>query len=332
MRLTLMCAGLLACTPVPDPALQGPGSSNTTIDTDPTPDTDTDATPDTDDTDTDSGPTITYDCSLPWPTSLGPTLIGPVPASEDFDIDADGDLIHVENSNLVVRSSVDNSVTVIAGNLTWSASGTRVLRNGDIVVADSANGNVVRVDRQTGAKVTLINRNWPNGIDVDADDNVYVSDFADIGSVTRINAYDPADNEILLANVARPNGVALSPDGNTLYIAANWSDEIWALEKDGNGDWGPPSMFHTNPGAAQSVTTDICGTVYWESGDTVRRQTADGAQSGDVTTAPGFQYTPNLRWGYGVGGFKAEHLYALSRGDLWEFHVGVPGKKHISEQ
>jgi len=332
MRASLLCLGLLACAPVEDPGVRDSDSdTETTTDSD----TDTTAPTDTDDTDTDTettGPTTDYDCTTPWPATTDPVVIGPVPASEDFDIDADGNLIHVESGNLVVRDSVTNTVTVIAPNLTWSASGTRVLRNGDIVVADSANGNVVRVDRQTGAKVILINRNWPNGIDVDRDDNIYLTDFADIGSVTRINAYDPTDNEILINNVARPNGVVLSPDGNTLHVALNWSNEIWKMEKDVNGDWGPPSIFHNSPGSAQSVTTDICGTLYWEALDTVRRRTADGAQSGDVGTAPGFQYMPNLRWGYGVGGFQEGHLYALSRGELWEFYVGVPGKKHISDQ
>lgn len=279
-----------------------------------------------------TGPTTTYDCSQPWPDSLGATVVGSVPASEDFDIDHDGYLIHVEQRNLVARSSVDGSVTIIAPNLTFSASGTRVLRNGDVVVGDAFDGSLVLVDRQTGATTHLLSRAWPNGIDVDADDNIYVSDFTENGSVTRINAYDPTDMEVLLDGVPHPNGVALSPDGNTLYVAFNNEAEIWALHRDPAGDWGDPSLFVDGLGSAQSVTTDVCGTLYWEAFDTIRRQLADGSAHGDVTTAPGFQYLPNIRWGHGQGGFEAEHLYALSRGELWSFHVGIPGKRHISDQ
>ncbi len=327
MRPSFLAFVLLACSPSPDRKPE-PGTDSATPTASSSTPTGSPATTDSGST----GPTTTFDCTQPWPDSLGATIVGSVPASEDFDIDADGNLIQVRASNLISRSSVDGSVTVIVPNLTWSAAGTRVLATGDIVVADVAGGSLVLVDRQTGATQNLLARNWPNGIDVDADNNVYVSDFSENGSVTRINAYDPADNEILLDGIDNPNGVALSPDGRTLYIAANWDSDIWALEKDASGDWGPPTLFNGSSGSAQSVTTDACGTVYWEAFDTVKRMSADGAQSGTLTTAPGFQYLPNLRWGYGVGGFKAEHLYALSRGELWEFHVGIPGKRHISAQ
>jgi len=276
-------------------------------------------------------PLTTYDCSTPWPDSLGARTVSSIAASEDFDITEDGYLVHVEAGNLVARSYLADDSYLIAANVSSNAAGTRVLKNGDVAVSDVSTGTLVLVDRLTGNKTVLLSRNWPNGIDVDKDDNIYVTDFADSGTLTRINAYNPDDNEILASNMYRPNGVVLSPDGQFLYIAANWQDEIWRMEKDANGDWGSLQVWQTAPGVPQSVTTDACGTVYWENWAKVRRKSADGSDGGEVADAGG-GYFPNLRWGNDVGGFQRDHLYGLSGGQLWEFHVGIPGKKHISIQ
>jgi len=281
--------------------------------------------------DTGTPPLTTYDCTTPWPASMGAHTVSAIASSEDFDIMADGYLVHIEGGNLVARSYLADDSYLVAANVASNAAGTRVLKNGDIAVSNVSSGTLMLVNYQTGAKTTLLSRNWPNGIDVDKDDYIYITDFADSGSLTKVNAYDPNDMEILAQDMYRPNGVVLSPDGMFLYIAANWIDQIWRMERDVNGDWGNLQVWQDQPGVPQSVTTDACGTVYWENWAQVRRKSADGGQSGGVADAGG-GYFPNLRWGNDVGGFKRDHLYGLSSGQMWEFHVGIPGKKHISIQ
>ena len=327
-NVLLLLTVLLACGPEP---VQAPGDTDPTVPTVPTLTT-TPTGVDTSSTgDTGTPPLTTYDCSTPWPDSLGARTVSSIAASEDFDITEDGYVVHVEGGNLVARSYLADDSYLIAPNVSNNAAGTRVLKNGDVAVADVSTGTLVLVDRLTGAKTNLLSRNWPNGIDVDKDDNIYITDFADNGTLTRVNAYNPDDNEILASNMYRPNGVVLSPDGQHLYIAANWIDQIWRMEKDANGVWGGLEVWQEQPGVPQSVTTDACGTVYWENWALVRRKSADGTQGGNVADAGG-GYFPNLRWGNDVGGFKRDHLYGLSGGELWEFHVGIPGKKHISIQ
>lgn len=326
---TLLCALLIGCTPQPQDT-DRPDPTTTPTGTLPTGTTTTTDTSDTGTTTT--GPTTTYDCALAWPATQGFANIASMPPSEDFDITADGYLVHVENGNLVKRSYNGQDQILISPNVTSNAAGTRVLKNGDVLVAAVDTGTLILVDAVTGQKETIWSANWPNGMDVDADDNVYVSDFADNGVVMRINVYQPDDREVLIDNIHRPNGIALSPDGLTLYVAANWDDRIVAIDKDPvTGNWGTPRLFKDSPGAAQSVTTDVCGTVYWEAGSDVYRQTADGTSGGQVAD-PAQGYFPNLRFGNDVGGFQRDHLYGLSSNSLYEFHVGVPGKKHISIQ
>lgn len=276
--------------------------------------------------------TTTYDCTTPWPASMGATQVSSgIASTEDFDITADGYIVHVESGNLVKRSYNGQDTILISPNVTNNAAGTRVLRNGDVVVADVSGGTLILVDHVTGTKTTLFNANWPNGIDVDRDDNIYITDFADQGTITRINAYNPTDRETIASNMNRPNGVVLTPDGQTLIIAANWSNQLWAIDKQVDGTWSGVRVFQNNPGSAQSVTTDVCGTVYWESGSDVWRKRQDGTDGGPVLQG-GAGYFPNLRFGNDVGGFKRDYLYGLSNNALFEFHVGVPGKKHISLQ
>ncbi len=322
-----------ACTPEPGPTHtpQGgtPGGTPTTPVTGTVTGTLTDSGTTTPPTGTTA--TTTYDCTLAWPATQGATAVGTMPSTEDFDITADGYVVHVESSNLVLRDYTGVNVTVVSPNVTSNASGTRVLSTGDIVVADVTAGTLWLVERATGNKTPLWYGNWPNGIDTDRDDNVYITDFADNGSLTRINAYNPQDREVIVDGVYRPNGVVLSPDYQTLYIAANWENAIYAIERNLDGTWGDSFLFQDNPGSAQSVTTDACGTVYWEKSNELWRRTADRVDAGNVAVM-GQGYFPNIRFGNDVGGFKRDYIYGLSNNQLVEVHVGVPGKKHVSIQ
>ncbi len=325
---SLSLLALLGCAQQPQETAPPPRPTTSTGTT--TTVTSTDSTH-TGETGTTSTVTTTYDCTTPWPTSNGVSSVGQIPSSEDFDITEDGYLIHVENGNLVKRSKSGQDTILVSPNVTQNAAGTRVLKNGDIAVSDVNSGLLVLVDVLTGVKTTLLSANWPNGIDVDADDNIYIADFADQGWVRRINAYNPADTEVLATGLYRPNGLALSPDGQTLYVAANWQNELWAFDRQADGSWGEIRLFHSDPGAAQSVTTDVCGAVYWESGAQVWRKSADGLEGGGVVNGQN-GYFPNLRFGNDVGGFRRDALYGLSNNQLYEFDVGIPGKKHISIQ
>lgn len=277
-------------------------------------------------TTTGTPPTDTlYDCSLPWPTPLGSQVVSAMPRSEDFDISPEGTLIHVEDGNLVERSYDGQLVAVISPNITAEAAGTRLLPTGDVLVAAVPEGTLYRVDRATGEKVAIWSGNRPNGLDVDAQNNVYLSDFNEQGSVVRVNAYQPQDQEVLLDDVYNPNGVALAPDGRSLYVALNHLDRILVLERSSTTDpWGPPRSFREQAGIPQGLAVDACGTVYWEAGSDVFRQRADGSESGPVVQLD-WGYFPNMRFGTDAGGFERASLYRLADGDLHRVHVGIPG-------
>ncbi|MBR1218845.1 SMP-30/gluconolactonase/LRE family protein [Bradyrhizobium sp. U87765 SZCCT0131] len=115
------------------------------------------------------------------------------------------------------------------------AAGIKFDREGRMVVtqgADFGGRAVVRTDLKTGRSTILAGLykgrpfNAPNDLDIDSQGRIYFTDPRYFGhepieqpvfGVYRIDT-DGAVH-LILADVARPNGIALSPDEKTLYVA-----------------------------------------------------------------------------------------------------------------
>mgnify|MGYP000061571930 CR=1 FL=1 len=355
----MLLALVLACSSPNDPGTDGPpapvdtSSTTDTTSVSPTGDTGTSTTPtgttDTVDSSTftivdgtgdsatgDTGtPGTSFDCSQPWPKKLPytATLTGWTQA-EDFDFDAEGYVVSVENSNLVGRDPYGNAKIYTPNIGNWTA-GTRALPTGDFVVADAGAGELVLVDKDTGGKTVLLGGlNYPNGVEVDEDNNVYVAQNSG-AQVNRVNAYDPYDREVVATGVVEPNGLILSPDGQTLYIGSFGGGKIFAVDRNPAGGWYPHRVFY-DPNQSDSgfdgINVDICGNVYiteFISGN-IYRVSPDGQEADVVAELPS-SWIPNLRWGVGVAGWDPDTLYVADRdqGRLFAINVGIPGKPHV---
>jgi gluconolactonase len=107
--------------------------------------------------------------------------------------------------------------------------------DGNLVVAESADyggRRVTRTDLRTGRSVVLADRyqgrplNSPNGVSIDARGRIYVTD-------PRYDGLEPVDQPVegiyrldrdgslhrIIVNATKPNGVLVSPDQRTLYVA-----------------------------------------------------------------------------------------------------------------
>lgn len=112
-------------------------------------------------------------------------------------------------------------------------------RDGHRVVRTNLDGSeTVVADRYEGKRL-----NSPNDVVVRKDGQVYFSDPAttavlDERELTFNGAYhvSPQGTVTLIAKMPRPNGVALTADGKTLYVADSQQKRIYAydLDKDGN--------------------------------------------------------------------------------------------------
>jgi gluconolactonase len=124
-------------------------------------------------------------------------------------------------------------------------------------------------------------------------------------------------------SLREPNGIALSPDGSTLYVGAYGENKIYSYPVLADGSTGPRTQF-ASIGGPDGVTIDCAGNVYWASGSDglVHVFSPAGAQLGTIASGAG---TTNVAF----GGSDRQTLFITSgrTGDsgLYSVHLGVPG-------
>jgi gluconolactonase len=173
--------------------------------------------------------------------------------------------------------------------------------------------------------------NSPNDVTVRADGTVYFTDpdfqrgrRADQQS-GRTGVFRVTAGQVSLVDdtVREPNGVALSPDGSTLYVGAYAENQIYAYPVQPDGPTGARRVF-ARVARPDGVTVDCAGNVYWASSSDglVHVYSPDGARLGTVSSGSG---TTNVAF----GGPDRQTLYLTSgpQGDsgLYSVHLDVPG-------
>lgn len=120
-----------------------------------------------------------------------------------------------------------------------------------------------------------------------------------------------------------PNGIALSPDGRTLYVGAYGDNKIYRYPVRADGSTGPRTLFASVAGP-DGATIDCAGNVYWASGGDglVHVFNPAGARLGTIASGAG---TTNVAF----GGADRRTLFITSgrTGDsgLYGVRLGVPG-------
>jgi gluconolactonase len=173
--------------------------------------------------------------------------------------------------------------------------------------------------------------NSPNDVTVRADGVVYFTDpnfqrgrRADqMGG--RTGVFRVVNGQVTLVDntVRQPNGIALSPDGRTLYVGAYSENRIYAYAVAPDGSTGARTVFATISGP-DGVTVDCAGNVYWVSHGEgrVHVYSPAGAELGTIST--GAEATnaafggPDRRTLYITAGRTGDYgIYAIA--------LGVPG-------
>ena len=126
------------------------------------------------------------------------------------------------------------------GGFTWSRAGGG-LRPG-VQPPDYAGGRIERVDARTGAVVRLYDEcgghklRGPNDIVFDSHGGFYFTDLGkgrardmDHGGVYYAKADGSAIMELAYPLIT-PNGIGLSPDGRTVYVAETRTARLWAFD------------------------------------------------------------------------------------------------------
>ena len=133
-----------------------------------------------------------------------------------------------------------------------------------------------------------------------------------------------------------PNGMVLSLDGSTLYVAqiftrlgpVEYTDAIWALPLAGGLPAGEPRLaVRTGGSGVDGLAMDRVGRVYVADNQSGRIVRFDPATGELVTIAEGMSNVASLV--FGEGAFDHRAIYATSTraggGTIWKVPVGIEG-------
>ena len=119
-------------------------------------------------------------------------------------------------------------------------NGIRFDSNGQMLIADYPQHNVLRVDMATKQIDTLAHQpqmNQPNDLAITSTDIIFASDPNWSESTGNLWRIDPDGSSTLLeANMGTTNGVEVSPDEKTLYVNESVQRNVWAYDLSIDGD------------------------------------------------------------------------------------------------
>lgn len=163
--------------------------------------------------------------------------------SEDFAFDDDGSLVSTRDGHLT-RQTRDGQVSIVVPNLGETA-GMVFLPGGDLVVALMENDSLLRVSSNGSSQVILAGLEYPNGMEVDMQGYVYVSE-QNAGRVRQIDA-DSGEYTIIAEGLDNPNGLSFGPEYRTLYVVSFGGGTVHAIDRNGHGGFDRPRLFAMTP-------------------------------------------------------------------------------------
>lgn len=167
-----------------------------------------------------------------------------------------------------------------SGGFAWAESSGLLIPVG--TPADYAGGSIQRVDLGTGRVETLYTRcgehplRGPNDIVFDAEGGFWFTDAGKAGRTVEDLAAvyyahpDGSHIERMLFPLRHANGVGLSPDGSTLYVAETWTGRVYRYPVTAPGRLGcgaeqvnPERLLYGAPGLQlyDSMAVDAAGNV-----------------------------------------------------------------------
>ena len=239
----------------------------------------------------------------------------------------------------ITRIAPDNSTsaylknTVGANALAFNAAGELIAvqtRKPGIAVLAPAGKARVLVDQYQGKPL-----NRPNDLVVDKQGGVY---FTDPGARPEpgqpapqtVVYYLPANGKLqqLATDVERPNGIQLSPDEKTLYVANTFGDHILAYDIRKPGSVGKRRNFAKLAGVtptesgitsgADGLAIDARGRLYVASTAGVQVFDSNGTALGTIAL-------PKAPQNLAFAGEDKQTLYIVGRGAAYKIAVLTPG-------
>jgi gluconolactonase len=220
------------------------------------------------------------------------------------------------------------------------SNGLAVGADGNIVAAVHKDGSITRYALANGAATPLVTEymgarfNSPNDLAIRTSGDIYFTDpnfqAPNTAPQTATRVYRVAPNGTVTAlpdNFGNPNGITLSLDENSLYVAAG-QGRRYAINSDGSVGAGQNFNAASN---ADGMVIDCAGNLYVTRASTqsVFVYTADGSPIGqiDVPSSEGLQAVTNVAF----GGADHKTLFITGLGNnkgLFRVTLDIPGRPY----
>ena len=237
------------------------------------------------------------------------------------------------------------------------SNGTIAAQNGNLIVCDMFGHRVVEVDPKTGRVVGIVLDkvngkpiDGPNDLVMDAKGGLYITDPQFTPEATKSQpgkqvyyvAPDGSAKVVIPAGeYAMPNGVELSPDGQTLYVDNTWSQPgenfVWAYDVAADGSLShkrkfamlnltPDVLGAANPAdrfdsRADGTAVDTDGRLYVATSTGVQIFLPDGTYAGTI-------WVPQYPVSVTFGGPRNDVLYMVGESSAWMIQTKVIGFRY----
>jgi gluconolactonase len=212
------------------------------------------------------------------------------------------------------------------------SNGLAVDREGSLFAATHDERSVSRIDLATKARTTIASTyggdafNSPNDLVVRSDGIIYFTDPTwQLGNRPQeipfkgVFRIAPGGTEVSLVadDFGSPNGIALSPDESTLYVADDSNGQIRAFSVASDGSTSGGEVLVTVVGA-DGMAVDCAGNLYVSSNQGIRVFGSDGTDLGTITVG---KKPSNAAF----GGADRTTLFITAQDALYSVDLAVPG-------
>ncbi len=211
-----------------------------------------------------------------------------------------------------------------------NANGLAFDINGCLLAAEHGSRSVTRLQKD-GSIQTIVSSymnqrlHSPNDLAVRSDGTIYFTDppfglgsrkpEMDFMGLFRL---DPGGNIFLEEQFQQyPNGVALSPDEKTLYLALTFAHKIIAFNVAPNGSINNPQLL-ARASYPDGMAVDLAGNIYIASSEGIKVVSREGASLGTISLE---QHPANCAF----AGEDGKTLIITARTGLYGLKLPIPG-------
>ena len=262
----------------------------------------------------------------------------------------------------IVRRALDGKVSVYRKGV--GSNGLMFDRQKRLVICEAANRRVTRIEND--GRLTILadhydghRFNQPNDLTLDSQGRIYFSDprygdrrnmemlDADGRTVEGVYRVDPGGrvSRVITHEVDRPNGLVVTPDDRTLYVADNDNDHVggarklwrFTLRPDGTVDPASRALVHDwrSTRGPDGIKLDAAGRLFVAAG---LNRPNPPYETQAKTTAGIYVFSPAgallklipiprdecTNCGFGGDDFKT--LFVTAGGTLWAVRLNEPGR------